>query len=251
MSDHDDPLQPILQIRPSQVARRALVVGDPGRVADVAERLQDVEEVARSREYVTVTGTYEGVPVTVVSHGVGGAGAAICFEELCRAGVRVIVRAGTCGGLQEEVEAGHLVVATAAIRDDGVSDRLVPLAWPASADPALTLALRAEAGRRDLRSHVGVVHTAANFYPSTVVEEPGWRTWHRAGAMAIEMELATLLVVASLNGVRAGGILTADGNLLVAAADMADYDPGTEAVARAKSEMIDVALRVLAADPAV
>lgn len=250
MSERDDPLQPILGIRSSQVAARALVVGDPQRVGEVAERLDGVEEVGRSREYVTVTGTFDGVPVTVASHGVGGAGAAICFEELCRAGVRVIVRAGTCGGLQQGVDAGHLVVATAAVRDDGVSDRLVPLAWPAAADPALALALRTEAGRRDRTCHVGVVHTAANFYPSTTHDDPGWHTWHRAGAVAIEMEVATLLVVAGLNAVRAGAILAADGNLLDAATDMADYDPTTETVARAKSEMIDVALRVLAADPA-
>lgn len=248
MSDRDDRPQPILGVRPSDLAPRALVVGDPTRVDDVAQRLTDAREVGRSREYVTVSGTYDGVPVTIASHGVGAAGAAICFEELCRAGVRTIIRAGTCGGLQAGVDAGDLVVGTAAVRDDGMTERLVPLGWPAVADPAVTLALTAEANAVDLRVHTGVVHTAANFYPDTRAAEPGWRTWHRAGAVAIEMELAALLVVAGLHGVRAGGIFATDGNLLQADADMGDYDPATDTVARAKSAMIDTALRVLAAE---
>jgi uridine phosphorylase len=242
----EDGLQPILAVRPSDVAPRALVVGDPNRVDDVAGRLSDAREVGRSREYVTVTGTFDGVPVTVASHGVGASGAAICIEALCRAGVRTFVRAGTCGGLQPGVDAGHLVVGTAAVRDDGLTSRLLPDAWPAVADAQLTLALDREARQQERPVHRGVIHTAANFHPSTVFEEPAWRAYHRAGAVAVEMEFAALLVVTALHGARAGGIFTADGNLLAAETDMSDYDPRADTVTRAKSAMIDVALRALA-----
>lgn len=243
---------PILGIRASDVASRALVVGDPDRVAEVAARLDAAREVGRSREYVTCTGRHEGVPVTVSSHGVGGAGAAICFEELARAGVTRIVRAGTCGGLQEAVVDGDLVVGTAAVRDDGVTDRLVDLAWPAVADAGLTLTLAREAEATGLRTHVGVVHTAANFYPApaTPAPEPRWRSFHRAGAVAIEMEFSALLVVAALHGVAAGGIFAVDGNLLAHEPDMSDYDPDRDVVNAAKEAMVGAALRALVADAA-
>ena len=244
----DDARQPILGVRARDVADRVLVVGDPDRVAAVATSLEEVVEVGRAREYVTVTGRYRGVPVTISSHGVGAGGAAICFEELCRAGARTIVRAGTCGGLQTGVDAGHLVVGTAAVRDDGLTERFITPAWPAVADARLTVALEERARREDLTVHTGIVHTAANFYPDALNPEPRWRTFHRAGAVAIEMEYAALLVIAGLHGVRAGGIFTTDGNLLQADADMGDYDPGTDTVARAKAAMLTVALDTLVAD---
>lgn len=256
-----DTILPILGVRAGDVHPRVLVVGDPERVADVATHLDHAVEIGRSREYVTSTGTYDGVGVTVASHGVGAAGAAICFEELCRAGITHLVRAGTCGGLQEAVVDGDLVVGVAAVRDDGLTDRLVPDGWPAVADPALTLALAREAaaaagtGVADTATsvgagtghtvHSGTVLTTADFYASPLDAEPRWRRHHRAGALAIEMEHAPLLVVAQQHGVAAGGIFAVDGNLLGAASDMSDYDPNREVVAAAKAAMIPAALRAL------
>ncbi len=243
---------PILGVAVEQVARRALVVGDPDRVGEVARLLDEAVEVGRCREYVTVTGHYRGTPVTVASHGVGASGAAVCFEELARAGVTHLLRAGTCGGLQPRVQAGDLVVAIGAERDDGLTDRLAPPGWPAVADPALTRRL-AEGGQASgHRTHTGVVVTTATFYPDPHESEPRWLRSQRLGALAIEMELAALLVVAHLHGIAAGGVLAVDGNLLTAAEDMSDYDPGRAVVADAKAAMLRVALDALVAgaDPA-
>ncbi len=245
---NDRPVLPILQVRATEVAPRALVVGDPHRVPDVAAHLDDVRELGRSREYVTVTGRFRDVPVTVASHGVGAAGAAICFEELARAEVTHMIRAGTCGGLQPGIEAGDLVVGTGAIRDDGLTDRLLPAEWPAVADPALTLELQRTAAITGREVHVGVVHTAANFYPDPHTNEQRWARFSRAGAVAIEMEYAALLIVAHLHGIAAGGIFTADGNLLTAEQDMSDYAPGRTAVAAGKAAMLHAALDALVAD---
>ena len=75
---------PLLRTRVSDLADRALVVGDPGRAARVAELLDNATQLTANREYHVYNGTYRGVPVTVASHGVGAAGAAVCFEELAR-----------------------------------------------------------------------------------------------------------------------------------------------------------------------
>jgi uridine phosphorylase len=237
----------ILGLDLEEVTPHALVVGDPHRVQDVAAHLEHVREIGNSREYVSVVGEHRGRAITVTSHGVGAAGAAVCFEELLRAGVTTIVRAGTCGGLQHAVVDGDLVIGTAAVRDDGLTDRLVPLAWPAVADQGLTRALQTAAAGTPLDVHTGIVHTAANFFPSPLDDVPGWQVWADAGALAIEMEFAALLVIAALHGARAAGVFAVDGNLRRNAADMADYDPDRAIVRTAKTAMLTVALDALAA----
>ena len=68
--------------------------GDPVRVAEIAQYLDDAKEVAHNREYKTYRGTYRGVDVSVTSTGIGGPSAAIAFEELIRVGAKVLIRAG-------------------------------------------------------------------------------------------------------------------------------------------------------------
>ena len=132
---------PLTRIPVARLAPDVVVVGDPERARAVGERLDGAVELASNREYLSIGGTYRGHPVTVVSHGVGGPGAGVAFEELCRGGARRIIRAGTAGGLQPEVGDGSVVVVTAAVREDGLTDLLVPPGFPAVADARLTIAL--------------------------------------------------------------------------------------------------------------
>ncbi|MEE9473101.1 MAG: hypothetical protein V3V82_03885 [Acidimicrobiia bacterium] len=71
-----------MQVTPDQIADRVLVVGDPKRAESAAGLLEEVQKVGSNREYVTFTGKREGRRITVSSHGIGSAGAGICFEEL-------------------------------------------------------------------------------------------------------------------------------------------------------------------------
>lgn len=242
-----DAMLPLLRARVGDIAPHVLVVGDPGRVAKAAGRLGEVREVGSNREYVTVTGTFRGEPVTVASHGVGSAGAAVCFEELCRAGVREIVRAGTAGGLQPSVMDGSVVVATGAVRDEGITPRLVPLAYPAIADPGLTLRLQNAVTGPQVASHAGVVVTSDLFY-SLPVLGVDLELWQRAQCVAVEMELSALLVIAAQHHVAAGGIFAIDGNP-VAAKDTAmdNYEPDRDIVHAAVDAALDAALTALIA----
>lgn len=79
-------LMPILQIHSEDMPSYAIVCGDPARAEKISRKLEQARELAFSREYRTFVGSYEGVPMAVVSHGVGSPGAAVCFEELIRAG---------------------------------------------------------------------------------------------------------------------------------------------------------------------
>ncbi|MFV0306326.1 MAG: nucleoside phosphorylase [Desertimonas sp.] len=236
---------PILAARIDDVPERVLVVGDPGRAGRVAERLVDAREVSRNREYVMFRGVHDGTEVGVVSHGVGSAGAAVCFEELCRAGARRLIRAGTTGGLQPDVRDGALVIARAAVRDEGITHRLVPAGYPAVADVDVVQALRAAAADGGPPVVEGIVVTSDLFYPHEVLGSD-LALWQRAGAIAVEMEVAALFVTASLHGVAAGAILTVDGNPLLAGDDdMSGYDPHRDVVRTATDRMLTIALDAL------
>ncbi len=240
----DDPL-PLLRVRPSEVAARALVVGDPGRAEQAAALLQDAREIGSNREYLTFTGSYEGHRVTVASHGIGAAGAGVCFEELARAGARVLVRAGTCGAVDGDLADGSLVIATGAVRDEGLTPRLAPLSYPAVADPRVVRTLEQAAADAGFSTRTGVVLTSDLFYPSQALGLD-WAVWKKSRVLAVEMEAAALFIVASLHGLRAGGIFTVDGNPTRAAQDMSEYDPHRPVVGEGKKKMLGVALAALA-----
>lgn len=204
-------------LRRSQGAEYALLTGDPGRVEGIARRLESPEPVAQNREYTTWTGLLNGRRLLVTSHGIGGPSTAICVEELAGCGVHTLIRVGTCGGMDKRVVGGDLVIASAAIRQEGTSLEYLPVEFPAAADWQVTAALAAAAKRRGRTFHVGVVHCKDSFYgqhnpaasPVGPLLEYKWQAWLRGGCLASEMESAALYILAASLGLRAGCLLTA------------------------------------------
>jgi uridine phosphorylase len=246
MADDPQKILPVLKARPADLAARALVVGDPDRAAAAAELLDDAQEVGHFREFWTFSGSYQGTPVTIASHGVGGAGASVCFEELFQGGVNTIIRAGTCGAMKAGIKDGELIIGTGAIREDGTSPGLLPLAYPAIADRRVTAALiEAAQAQGYAEPHEGIVLTKAFFYEGLLPSSVG--QWLQSGAnvVCVEMEFATLLVIASLRGARAGGLFTSDGNLAKGSDPLA-YDPHRTVVKQGVATMLKVALSALA-----
>ena len=108
-----------LLCQPGDIAENVLLPGDPERVFRVAKELSGVKEIAFNREFRTITGNYKGMPVTVTSTGIGGCSTGIAVEELYNCGAKNLIRIGSCGALQPELKLGDLVIATAAVREDG------------------------------------------------------------------------------------------------------------------------------------
>lgn len=232
---------PITGLPVSGLPSAVLVVGDPARAAKVASRLTSSSRIAANREYHSFSGTWNGSSVAVVSHGVGSAGAGACFSEVIKAGATRIIRAGTCGGLQEGVSDGDLVIAIGAVRGDGYSRGVAPLEYPAVAHPAITSRLISAAPS----AHLGIVLTSDVFYPSEVLGS-NLPMWQRAKCVAVEMECAALFVAASLAAVEAGAILAVDGNPLAKSDEsMEGYNPHRSVVVDAVDTMIDAALTAL------
>ncbi|MBQ0110657.1 MAG: uridine phosphorylase [Oscillospiraceae bacterium] len=197
-------------------ARYVLLPGDPARVEKIAALLDNPQFMCQSREYTTYIGELCGEKVLVMSTGMGGASTAIALEELYRTGVDTFIRVGTCGGMQENIVGGDLVVATGAIRMDGTTKEYVPIEYPAVADLSVTLALKNAAQSKGFNCHIGVVQCKDSFYgqhdpdrmPIGYELKNKWQAWKMAGCLASEMESATLFIVSSVLRARAGTVLS-------------------------------------------
>ena len=153
-----------IQLKPGDVGEYVILPGDPGRCEKIAECLEDAKLMTSNREYVTYTGRLGEKRVSVTSTGIGGPSAAIAMEELIHCGAHTFIRVGTSGGMQPDVLAGDVVIATGAIRLDGTSKEYAPIEYPAVADYEVVEALKKGADRLGKRSHVGVVQCKDSFY---------------------------------------------------------------------------------------
>ena len=139
------------------VGKYVLLPGDPGRCGKIAERFDQPKLLADNREFRTYSGILEGERVSVTSTGIGGPSTAIALEELVKAGADTFIRIGTCGGMQEDILGGDLVIATGAVRAEGTSREYAPVVYPAVPDYGLTGSLTEAAEKKGLRYHTGVI----------------------------------------------------------------------------------------------
>lgn len=199
-------------VGPQDIGGFVILPGDPKRCAKIADHFDNAVLVADSREYVTYTGTLDGVKVSVTSTGIGGPSAAIAIDELAKCGAHTFIRVGTCGGMQEDVMGGDLVIANGAIRMEGTSREFAPIEYPAVPDYTVTNALIQAAKAQNIRYHVGVVQCKDSFFgqhepevmPVSYELKNKWEAWLRMGCLASEMESAALFIAGSFLRVRVG-----------------------------------------------
>ena len=207
-------LQYHVQLKPGDVGKYVILPGDPKRCEKIASHFENAVLVADSREFVTYTGYIDGIKVSVTSTGIGGPSAAIALEELVRCGADTFIRVGTCGGMQDNIMGGDLVIANGAIRMEGTSKEYAPIEYPAVPDINIVNALMAAAKDSGNDYHVGVVQCKDSFYgqhqpeimPVSYELERKWEAWIRMGCLASEMESAALFIAASYLRVKIGSI---------------------------------------------
>lgn len=201
-----------IQVAKGEVGRYVIMPGDPKRCVKIAQYFDNPQFIADNREYVTYTGTLDGVKVSVTSTGIGGPSASIAIEELTRCGADTFIRIGTCGGMQIPVKSGDVVIATGAVRMEGTSREYAPIEYPAVPDFGVTTALVAAAEKTGVRAHAGVVQCKDAFYGQHEPEKmpvsyellPKWEAFKQMGCLASEMESAALFIAAGKLHVRAG-----------------------------------------------
>lgn len=204
-----------IQVAKGEVGRYVILPGDPKRCVKIAQYFDNPVLIADNREYITYTGTLDGVKVSVTSTGIGGPSASIAMEELYRCGADTFVRIGTCGGMQTEIKSGDIVIATAAVRMEGTSREYAPIEYPAVANLDVTNALVEAAKEKGFIYHTGVVQSKDSFYGQHEPEAMPvgyelinkWEAWKRMGCLASEMESAALFIVAGKLRARMGSCL--------------------------------------------
>ncbi len=206
-----------LALEPGQVAPNVMLVGDPARAQLVAGMLDNVEHTATHREFVAFTGKHEGLPVTVVATGIGPDNMEIVVVELCQCVSKpTLIRCGTCGALQPDIDLGDLVITHGAYRLENTSTFFVGEGFPAVADPCVVLALVQAADEAAVPFHVGITATAPGFYGAQSRRSPGFVPRSATmldelatqGVKNIEMEISVLLSLATISNCRAGAICT-------------------------------------------
>ncbi len=224
------------------IAEAILLPGDPLRAKYIAETfLDEAREVTGTRNMLGFTGTYRGMPVSVMGTGMGIPSASIYITELVRFyGVKRLVRVGSCGGISTGVGLRDIILAVGASTDSGVNRaRYSGWDFAATADFDLLQAAARAADGAGMKVAAGNVHSSDSFY-NPVADALG--TWQRMNVLAVEMEAAGLYGIAHEEGVRALAVLTVSDHLVSQEETSADERE------RTFGDMITVALEALLID---
>lgn len=234
-----------------QVGQSAILVGDPARVARIAEHMTDVEFVAENRGLRTATGTRGGKRVTVSAFGMGAPIATIVLHELFGLGIRTFLRIGTAMAVRP-ARLGDFVLADGALRAEGTSNTYAPLGFPAVADFDLNTRLRERLTRSDRSWHAGIYGTYDGFYTEMFglsgerrqIIDQLKNDIQRMGLIGTDMETSALLTAARILGAKAS-------TLCVATVDAHTQEKiADDAMAVAERELFEIALDAITAMPA-
>lgn len=228
--------------RPEDIAPRVIAAGDPARVRQIAGLLENARLVNENRGFLVYTGSFDGVPVTVATHGIGAPSAGIVFEELIMLGARLIVRFGTCGGLLSEMKIGDLVIATGASYSPGgtLATYNHGECMAAVPDYDVVKELIENTVKEGLRFYVGPVVSSDNFYAGL---EPLVK-WRARGMIAVEMEAASLFTIARIRGVKSGALFIVSDVIGEVYEKMATAEELREVVDRAARAVLRAAVSV-------
>jgi purine-nucleoside phosphorylase len=233
---------PHISAEKGDFAPSILLPGDPLRAKHIAESfLEDAKLVNEVRNMLGYTGTYDGIPVSVMGTGMGIPSASIYATELITEyGVERLIRVGSCGGILPSVELRDIVLAIGASTDSGVNRvRYGGYDFSATADFGLLRAAADAAESRGITVKVGNVHSADLFYNP---DPEAFDRMEAMGILAVEMEAAGLYGVAAEKGGRALTIATVSDHIRTGASTTSEEREQTF------DEMVVIALETVRAD---
>lgn len=231
---------PHIKSTSADFAKTVLMPGDPLRSKFVAENfLKDAVLVNNVRGIQGYTGTYNGVPVSVMASGMGMPSIGIYSYELFNFfGVENIIRIGSAGGLADQVQLRDIIIGMGACTNSAYQEQynlggnFAPIA-----DFSLLRKTVEEAEKLGVRYHVGNILSSDVFYHADPAFNDGW---YKMGVLGVEMEAAALYMNADAAGKRALAICTVSDHILRGEALDADARQSTF------TDMMTIALNVAA-----
>nr|WP_295973055.1 purine-nucleoside phosphorylase [uncultured Bacillus sp.] len=219
----------------NQIADTVLLPGDPLRAKYIVETfLEGAECYNEVRNMFGYTGTYKGKRVSVQGTGMGVPSISIYITELMQSyNVEKLIRVGTCGAIQEDVNVRDVILAMSASTDSQMNRITFGGVDYAPTAHFELLKTAYEAGlAKGLNVKVGSVLTADLFYNDHAELEK----WANYQILAIEMETAALYTLAAKFKRKALSILTVSDHIMTGEITSAQERQTTF------NEMIEVAL---------
>lgn len=202
-------------LKKGDLTKNILLCSDPTRAEKVTTLFDKILLRNQKGAVVSYTGYYRGIPISVLSTGIGPDNTEIAFIEILQIVQNpTLIRIGSCGGLQKNISLGDIVISTGALRLENTSlTFFVPEGYPAIAHYEVVHALKQAAEELNFRWHIGITATPG-FYTaeSRVLPRSSCHYSDIAeylqsiGVLTYEMETSSLLTLANLYGVRAGSI---------------------------------------------
>lgn len=229
---------PHIQPNGTKIAKTVLMPGDPLRAKYIVDNfLENVEQFNEVRNMFGYTGTYKGKEISVMGSGMGIPSIGIYSYELYNFfDVDTIIRVGSCGALQENVNLYDVIIAQAASTNSNYVDQFnIPGHFAPIADFELITKAKQVADDIGAVTHVGNILSSDTFYNADKHFNDSWKNM---GILGIEMESAGLYLNAIHAGKKALGIFTVSDHIL--------RDEATSAKERQTSftQMMEIALEI-------
>ena len=201
----------MVQLRPQDVGKYALVPGPKDRLEVLMKKLENPVKNFSFMEYTMYTGNFEGIKLTAINGGRFSTDTSITTEVMCNAGIQNIIRVGTCGSLDENIKVGDLFVVDEVIRGDGVTPYYVDKNFKTVSDKKISDTMYEIAKGMGLNVHRGLCWTTDALLRETrdIVEAK-----RKEGAKVVDMVSSTLLTIAQTYNIKAGSILAVSDNVV-------------------------------------
>ena len=211
-------LMDMVQLTPKDVGKYALVPGPRERADAIVSKLTNPIKNFSFMEYTMHTGEFSGTRVTTINGGRFAADTSITTEILCNSGVKAMVRLGSCGALREDIKIGDMVVATTALKGEGVTQYYVDKNYVPTADKALTKEIKELAqgmllsqGLMDNKVHEGCCWTTDAILRET---KEHVNNAIKQGAIAVDMVSSAFLTICAQYKIPAAVILAVSDNVI-------------------------------------
>ena len=225
-----------LGVTSDQVGKYVFLPGSVERASLIAKHFDNPVKIAHNREYLTYTGTLEGVPVTVTSTGIGGPSAGIAIEELYSCGAHTMMRIGSAASTSPKVKLGDVVIPNGAVRMEGTGNHYLPFEYPAEPDFEMLRSLEEAAEKLGYPYNIGVTITKDSYYTEAEPEtkpvyyelKEKWDSYLKGGATNTSMECSVLFLIGASLGIRTSSVMISATNFGEYSNDADDYPSGWE-----------------------
>ncbi len=228
-----------IEAKPGEIAESVLLPGDPLRAKWIAETfLENPKCYNDVRGMLGYTGTFRGKPISVQGTGMGIPSALIyCHELINDYGVKNLIRVGSAGSYQKDINIRDIVIAMAASSTSGINNtRFVNCDYSPTADFDLFMKAALYAREKNIPIKAGNILSSDQFYED---DFNNYKKWAEFGVLCVEMEAAGLYTIAAKFNVKALAILTISDSLVTGESTTAEEREGSF------SKMIEIALNTV------